>query len=285
MGYIKSCTVMFLTATSEVVALTYDDIIFGGRHRAYGAFDLRQNYRPTLTRALWLGVGLFLLALAVPTLYAHFRSKQWVATQQSMEEVNFTKLPDPPTEPPIALPPVEQAPSVNTVRNLPLVVMPEADVVEETLPPTTEQLQDATSGAETAAGTGEEAVILAPGATAPTIKERAVEVEAKPDTPFVVVEQQPEFPGGVDALRTFLNKNLAYPRQAASAGVAGRVYISFVVNTDGSLTDVQVLKGIGFGCDEEATRVVQKMPRWRPGKQSGRAVRVKYNLPISFTLE
>ena len=285
MGYTKFGTIMFPTATSEVVALTYDDIIFGARHRAYGAFDLRQKYRPTLTRALWLGVGLFLLGLAIPTLYAHFGPRQLTTNEQSMREVNLTKLPDPPVELPVPVPPVEQAPAVNTVRNLPLIVMPEAEVVDENLPPTTDQLQDATSGTETAAGTGEEAVILAPEATTPTAQEKMVEVEAKPDAPFLVVEQQPEFPGGIDALRTFLNKNLTYPRQAASASVSGRVYISFVVNTDGSLADVQVLKGIGFGCDEEAMRVVQKMPRWRAGKQSGRAVRVKYNLPISFTLE
>lgn len=84
---------------------------------------------------------------------------------------------------------------------------------------------------------------------------------------------------------SFLGKNLTYPRSAASAGVGGKVFVSFVVNTDGSLTDIQVLKGIGFGCDEEAVRVINKMPHWKPGKQSGRAVRVKYNLPITFTLE
>ncbi|MDB5241071.1 MAG: energy transducer TonB [Spirosoma sp.] len=202
-----------------------------------------------------------------------------------MTEVTLTKLAEPPVEPPVALPPTETAPAVNTVKNLPLIVMPEADVVEENLPPTTEQLKDATSGTETAQGTGDIDIIAAPEASAPTITEKALEVETKTEAPFVTVEQQPEYPGGLDALRAFLGKNLNYPRSAASAGVSGRVYVSFVVNTDGSLTDVQVLKGIGFGCDEEAVRVMQKMPHWRPGKQADRAVRVKYNLPISFTLE
>ena len=180
---------------------------------------------------------------------------------------------------------MEQPSAVNTVRNLPLVVMPEADVVEDNLPPTTEQLQDATSGTETAQGTGDVEVIMAPETAAPTVQEKAVEANVKTEAPFLVVEQQPEYPGGMDALRNFLSKNLNYPHSAASAGVSGRVFVSFVVNTDGSLTDLEVLKGIGFGCDEEAIRVMQKMPHWKPGKQSGRAVRVKYNLPISFTLE
>lgn len=273
---------MFQTNTTP---LTFDEIIFEARHRAYGAFDLRRHYRPTLTRALGLGVGLFLLALSAPTLYDHFWPKQAFTKQQLMKEVTLTKLAEPPAEDPIPLLPVEQTPTVNTVRNLPPVVMPEADVVEENLPPTTDQLQDATSGTETAEGTGDEEVIAPPEAATPTVKEIVLELEVKSDAPFTVVEQQPEFPGGLDALRTFLGKNLNYPRMAASSGVSGRVYVSFVVNTDGSLTDIQILKGIGFGCDEEAIRVMQKMPRWKPGKQSGRAVRVKYNLPISFTLE
>ena len=271
--------------TANAVALTYDEIIFRNRNQAYGAFDLRQHYRPTLTRALGLGIGLFLLGLSAPTLYARFFPTNPFSINQVMVETELMKLEEPPTEEPVPIPPVEQVPTVNTVRNLPPVVMPEADVVETTLPPTVEELKDATSGPETAEGTGDIEVIAPPEVSTPTAKETALEVAPKADEVFVVVEQQPEYPGGMDALRTFLTKNLNYPRSAASAGISGRVFVSFVVNTDGSLADVQVLKGIGFGCDEEATRVVQKMPHWRPGKQSGRAVRVKYNLPIAFSLE
>ncbi|MBD2755001.1 energy transducer TonB [Spirosoma validum] len=275
---------MLRSTASTTVALSYDDIIFQTRNRAYGAFELRQQYRPTLTRALWLGIGLFLLGLASPTFYARMWPSDSADASQFMEEATLTKV-DQPDEPPVPLPPVEQAPTVSTVRNPPLVVMPEVDVVEDHLPPTTDQLQQATSGAETAEGTGDLEAIIAPESSGPTIQEKALEIVAKPEEVFILVEQQPEFPGGMDALRTFLNNNLKYPRAATSAGISGRVFISFVVNTDGSLTDLQVLKGIGFGCDEEAIRVMQKMPHWRPGKQSGRAVRVKFNLPISFTLE
>ncbi|MBN8823553.1 MULTISPECIES: energy transducer TonB [unclassified Spirosoma] len=267
------------------VAPTYDDIIFQARNQAYGAFVLRQQYRPTLSRALGLGVGLFLAGLAGPALYDHFWPKQTASDQEVMISADMMKLPEKIEEPPVTLPKTEPAPAVNTVRNLPPEVKPEEEVIDENLPPTTDQLKDATSGTETAEGTGAEEVILAPEASAPTIQEKAVEVEAAPEAPFLRVEQQPEYPGGMEALRSFLSKNLNYPRAAASAGVSGRVYVSFVVNTDGSLAELQVLKGIGFGCDEEAIRVMQKMPPWKPGKQSGRAVRVRFNLPISFTLE
>jgi protein TonB len=269
----------------KAVALTYDEIIFQTRNRAYGAFSLRQQYRPTLTRALGLGIGLFLAGLSAPTVYNWLAPARPLLNDQIMVEADLVKLAEPPAEVPVPLPPVEQAPAVNTVRNLPLVVMPEADVVEETLPPTTDELQEATSGPVTAEGTGDIDVIAPPESSAPTVAEKAIELAPKPDEVFVAVEQDPQFPGGMDALRTFLSKSLNYPRSAANAGISGRVFVSFVVNTDGSLTDVHVLKGIGFGCDEEAIRVIRKMPNWRPGKQSGRAVRVKFNLPIAFTLE
>lgn len=101
---------------------------------------------------------------------------------------------------------------------------------------------------------------------------------------FTAVEQNPEFMGGMDALLKFLQKNLRYPTPAVNANVGGKVFMQFVVGQDGSITKVDVLKGIGFGCDEEAQRVVKLMPRWSPGKQSGRPVAVRYTLPISFQL-
>ncbi len=99
---------------------------------------------------------------------------------------------------------------------------------------------------------------------------------------FTVVEQPPEFAGGRSALRDYLRKNLHYPPAAQAAKVSGRVFTSFVVQSNGRITDVQILQGIGFGCDEGARRIVSAMPNWQPGRQAGRAVRVKYNLPISF---
>ena len=99
---------------------------------------------------------------------------------------------------------------------------------------------------------------------------------------FIVVENQPKFPGDKNALTNYLRKNVQYPEAAKQAGVTGRVFISFIVERDGRLTDVHLLKGLGFGCDEEAMRVMNAMPRWEPGTQSGRTARVRYNLPIWF---
>ncbi len=102
---------------------------------------------------------------------------------------------------------------------------------------------------------------------------------------FTVVEQQPEFPGGMAALGQYMAKSIKYPAAAQKANVEGRVFLSFIVTKTGEITDVNLLKGIGFGADEEAIRVVSQMPNWIPGSQRGEAVNVKYNIPINFALE
>jgi len=103
--------------------------------------------------------------------------------------------------------------------------------------------------------------------------------------PVLVADKMPEFPGGTTALFRYLKKNLIYPSAAKEIGIRGTVYIYFVVERDGSITNVKVLRGIGGGCDEEAVRVVQNMPRWKPGIQHGKTVRVSYNLPVKFVLQ
>lgn len=111
-----------------------------------------------------------------------------------------------------------------------------------------------------------------------------VEEEVESDEVFVIVEDAPSFPGGEEARMRFLQQNIRYPAIAREAGIQGTVFITFVVERDGSITNVRVLRGIGGGCDEEAIRVVSMMPRWNPGKQRGRPVRVQFNMPIRFTL-
>ncbi len=102
---------------------------------------------------------------------------------------------------------------------------------------------------------------------------------------FTVVEEMPKYPGGMDAMISYLVNNIKYPEDAKKNKITGRVFVSFVVEKDGSIEHVKILRGIGGGCDEEAMRVVQNMPKWIPGKQKGKAVRVAYNLPIKFALD
>ncbi len=120
----------------------------------------------------------------------------------------------------------------------------------------------------------------------PYVPEEEEEEEIKEDEPiFVVVESMPIFPGGVSELMKYFQKNLKYPVLAKEAGIQGIVFVTFVVEKDGSVTDVRVLRGIGGGCDEEAIRVVENMPSWIPGRQRNIPVRVSFNLPVKFKLQ
>ena len=113
------------------------------------------------------------------------------------------------------------------------------------------------------------------------------EPEEDEDRPgvYVVVEQMPEFPGGDKELYQFIADNLKYPAEAKEKGIKGRVFVNFIVEPDGSVSDIRVLRGIGGGCDEEAVRVVESMPKFKPGIQNGEAVRVSYTVPVNFKLQ
>ena len=105
------------------------------------------------------------------------------------------------------------------------------------------------------------------------------------ETLFIVVEHMPEFPGGIKALQEFLARNTVYPRAASEIGIQGTVYLYFVVEKDGSISNIKTLRGIGGSCNEEAERVLSIMPKWKPGNQFGKPVRVSYNVPVVFKLQ
>lgn len=111
------------------------------------------------------------------------------------------------------------------------------------------------------------------------------EEEVAEEPIFTVVESEPEFPGGMEALYKYLGQNIKYPQLARENGITGKVYVTFVVEKDGSIANPRILRDIGGGCGAEAIRVVKAMPKWSPGKQRGKAVRVQFNLPVNFNLK
>jgi protein TonB len=114
---------------------------------------------------------------------------------------------------------------------------------------------------------------------------KSVKEEPKSEsTFFTIIEENASYPGGEAARQQFLKENVKYPDTARAAKIEGTVYVTFVIERDGSISDVKVLRGIGGGCDEEAIRVVKLMPNWIPGKQRGKAVRNQFNMPINFVL-
>ena len=134
--------------------------------------------------------------------------------------------------------------------------------------------------AESDENTQMEEYVAPPPAAVDVAEEEIVEAEI-----FTVVEESPSFPGGEEARIRFLQENIEYPQMARESGIQGTVYMTFVVEPTGSVSGVRVLRGIGGGCDEEAIRVIQKMPKWNPGKQRGKPVRVQFTMPIKFTLQ
>lgn len=267
---------------------TLDEIVFANRNKEYGAYSLRKAYKGIATKATVLGTVIFAAIFLGPKLLDKFKTEE--ETQEYMVDVNLLELPPPPLDnnepPPPPPPPVEQ-PKVATVKFLPPEVKKDEEVPQESPPPTVEDLKEAVVAKETVEGDPNATeIIIAPDAViAAPSKGTVVEAAPVEEKIFTAVEQQPEFPGGAAEMYKYLSKNIKYPGAASRANVSGRVFLQFVVGTDGSITDIEVVKGIGFGCDDEAIRVVKGMPKWNPGKQSGRPVKVKYTLPVNFQLE
>jgi TonB family protein len=122
-------------------------------------------------------------------------------------------------------------------------------------------------------------------AISPLVLAQQAQDAPKDDKVFTFVERKPEFPGGETALMEYLGNNIKYPEDARQAGVEGKVFLTFVVGKAGEIIDVKVLRGIGYGCDEESARVIKGMPKWESGRQNGQPVKVQYTLPIIFKLD
>ncbi len=269
---------------------TLDDFIFENRNKSYGAYVLRSDYQRVIIKSLIIGSCLILLALLSPVILAkEEKEDDKKIITITMEKLNVEKPPVDEPKPVEPEAPKPQQAKVNTKAFNDFKVVPD-DVLTE-LPPTQDELADPTIqiGSENITDgevfTGEvpiEETDRVGSGTEPT----PVEVAPEPaDKEWITVEIQPEFAGGMKALVNFLQKNLHYPSQAQRANIGGKVYVNFVVGSDGTITKIDVLKGVGFGCDEEAERVVKLMPKWNPGKQSGRNVAVRFTLPIAFQLQ
>ena len=177
---------------------------------------------------------------------------------------------------------VEAPPLKSTIAFLPPVVRPDEQVTEEYIP-TVEELKNVDPGAKTQQGV-EGGVDYSLLEVEETVEEKVVKEEKK-EEPFSFVEEMPSYPGGNDELLGFFASNIQYPEIAKRAGVEGKVMVQFVVEKSGDITEIAVLKGIGAGCDEEAVKVARMMPRWTPGKQNGKPVRVRMVIPIHFRLQ
>lgn len=266
---------------------TLEDYVFANRNQAYGAYELRQSISQYLRWATIISISLFLLLALAPVLFARLSpSKSSVSAHLTPVKVELETPEIPQTPPTLPPPPTPDVPQTNTYEFKPPVVVADEQVPDDSFLATQEQLQVHQAGSRTFLEGNDLPAIVDVTESSGKKEELIVEVSPKENNEVMLtVEIQPEYPGGMEAFNQYLRKNLRYPTQAQQANVSGNVYLSFVVEKDGSITQLQILKGLGFGCDEEAQRVLQAMPRWKPGRQQGRAVKCRFNLPIAFRLE
>ena len=263
------------TNWNSVTSDNRNDIVFIGRNQAYGAYQIRRDYTMVV---FYILCGIFVLSLSIFGIKLLLDIKSDNALKDVKLDVTQIDLTPPvdKSEPPPP-PPPPPPPVIETIKFVPPVI--KDDAVEDEPPPPQEKVAETNVGTTTQEGNGDDVAVPSDGGNGP-VEEKAPEI-------FTVVEQQPEFPGGAAEMMKYIQKNIHYPEIEKEAGISGKCFVKFVVEPDGGISNVEILKGVagGPGCDKEAMRVVKSMPKWSAGKQNGRAVRVYFNLPISFRLQ
>ena len=272
-------------AKIDLTSLQWCDLVFGDKNKAYGAYKMRADSPKRHTRAMIIVVVVVAIACALPTLIELATPEQTV-DEAMVEVTEFAKLEEPEVKQKEFVKPVEATPPPpalkSTIKFTAPVIKKDEEVPDEDQMKSQDEL-NATKPSSSIAdvkGNDEEH-----GADIADLKQVVVQAKEEPEEVFDMVEQMPTFPGGDQALMAYIGKNLRYPAIAQENGIQGRVICQFVVGRDGQVRDVVVVRKLDPSCDKEAVRVLSGMPKWIPGKQNGKAVSVKYTVPIVFRLQ
>ena len=276
-------------AKIDLISRDWTEMVFEGRNKEYGAYRLRKNAGK---RNLYSLITIFIAALAIwggISLVKFVESRTKSVAQTSVAELSALKKKKKKAEvkQPQKVKLEQPEKVVERVKSSVKFTAPVIKKDDEVKPEDELKTQDELMNTKTAIGALDVKGNDDANGEVLKIKEAVAQPEPKPEVEkvFDVVEQMPSFPGGPSALMEWLSNNVKYPVVAQENGVQGRVVVSFVVERDGSITDVKVVRGVDPSLDKEASRVVRAMPRWIPGKQNGSAVRVKYNVPVAFRLQ
>jgi protein TonB len=261
--------------TKALVYRTWDELVFENRNKQYGAYVIRKSYNDKILLGLGVSVAAFIVLLTLPRILSHFFPTVVPAPPHFIgRTIDLIDIALPQHKQPE---PQQRASQPVTRRDdtVPLVTSQEVEPTPET--PTEPPVQGNISG------------VISDGepVTGADIGTGVVEVPSVPETikEFTIVEEMPFYNGGLSAMGRFFQQKLKYPASAKRMGIEGSVFVSFVVNGDGSIRDVQVVRGIHPDCDKEAIRVVSLLPGWVGGKQGGIPVAVRMVLPITFRLD
>ncbi|WGQ11687.1 TonB family protein [Pedobacter gandavensis] len=271
-----------LNSSSSLYKSEWLDLVFKNRNQSYGAFALRAESSKILLRSLLIATPLFVIPFLLTMINRPPEIEQRRGTVVELRPPAAPVVPKKEEKAP-ALEPVKEKLKTYKAVGSPIVV--EAPVTE---PPTLKEMEHAVAGPITQAGL--ETNLQALPETGKGGKGEGLEGSggtAEIDNQIYNasgVEVYPEFEGGMKGWARFLQRNLRYPSLAQENEVQGRVMVSFVIERDGSISDVKLISGIGSGCDEEALRVIRKSPKWKPGQQNAQPVRVRYTMPLAFAL-
>jgi protein TonB len=262
------------------------DIIFEGRNKEYGAYDLRKSYNKRLVRAI-VGMAVILVLLFGGFFLANLNSGHNKKSAVVVDDVQLEDVTQKKNEPPPPPPPKVEPPKVEMAKFTPPKIVPDKEVKPEEKPPEQEKLDD------TKIGTVNQEGIKDDGIAAPPVSDAGKGVVEAPkkddedyDKTFTKVEIESDFPGGAAAWLRYLNKNLRYPDDAVNNEIQGTVVVQFIVDKEGNVSDVQAISGPdNGGLREEAVRVIKKSGRWTPAIQNGRQVKSYKKQPIVFKLE
>jgi periplasmic protein TonB len=256
------------------------DILFENRNKAYGAYELRSQYDHRLKKSLAVVFSILVIAIVSGYMRNHFFHDKnitgiiTVGDSVTLDLVNLRREP-----PPVQQPVVKK---IATIKDVTIRIVPDK-LVDTTTVPTNDEKAVKNIGTQNIAGDLPGDILQKPSeGNSGTGKETPPpEPEASPEI-LTIAENMPEFPGGLPALQRFLSRNLKTPKDDMEAGSKIRVLVRFVVDKDGSITGIDIEQSGGADFDNEVTRVMKKMPAWKPGRQNGRNVSVYFKMPVIF---
>ncbi|GAA4500779.1 energy transducer TonB [Hymenobacter ginsengisoli] len=270
----------------QLANASLNDIVFEGRNKAYGAFELRRIYGRNVTRALIIGAALLALLVFIPAIAKMLEDRKPKEVLNLKENVLMDAPPLDETKPPPPPPPPEAPPppppKLTTVKFTPPVVKKDEEVKKEEVPDQ-EELKDKTVATVTVKGNTDSPDLsdLSGEGTKP------VEEVVETNKVYTYVEQMPSLPGGggMGAIVSAIQKNVRYPAVDLRNQVEGKVFASFTVDENGDISDVKIVKGISSTIDAETIRSIKALPKFIPGKQNGRSVKVSFTVPVTYKIQ
>lgn len=253
----------------NVLGAARNKLVFARHNQKYGAYQLRTEYNKRLGVSLASAIGFMIIAIGAPLVISKMGGEEELEVKKKIVDVNmelFEEEEEKPEE--IKEPEVIEQPKIET---LAFVAVEAVDEPVEEPPPTQTDVAETVVSTVTQEGDN----IDAP--PPPPVEEEVFDLAA--------VQEQPEFPGGMEKMYEFMGKMQKYPDMEYEAGIQGKVYVQFTVAKDGSIEEAKVLRSVSGGLDKEAMRLVKSMPKWSPGKMGGKPVKCRFNLPVVFKLK